>query len=137
LFSVRVAGRESLAKMWRTCVSTVFGVTKRRSPIPRSVSPSAISASDHDTAFADAVHCSSQLIPVEDAVLQEVAAPLVAPLEEPKRVLGLDVLREDEHADPGPTCANRLCGDESLVRVGRRHANVDDSDVGRLGGEAA
>ena len=28
--------------MWRTCVSTVFGVTQSRSAMPRSVSPSAI-----------------------------------------------------------------------------------------------
>jgi hypothetical protein len=33
----------SLAKMWRMCVSVVFGVTYKRSEIPRSVRPSAIS----------------------------------------------------------------------------------------------
>ena len=38
------AGSSSLRRIWRTCVSTVFRVSQRRSAIPRSVSPSAISA---------------------------------------------------------------------------------------------
>ena len=146
--------------MWRTCVSTVFGVTNRRPPIPRSVSPSAISARtsrsrgvsssrgesgpcpadepsdelrvDDDPAFADTAHRVGQLTAVEHAVLEQVAAAFVAPLEQSERVLRFDVLREDENPDVRPARANRLCRDEALVGMRRRHADVDDGDVGRL-----
>ena len=48
------------------------------------------------------------------------------------RVAGLDVLGEDQHADLGVLGADPLGGDEALVGVRRRHADVDDRGVGAL-----
>ena len=67
---------------------------------------------------------------VEDALLEQVADPLRVLLEQPQRVARLDVVREEEHADRRDArCADLLRGDEALVGVRRRHADVDDRDV--------
>src|SRR5439155_16078520 len=69
---------------------------------------------------------------VEDALFEEVADSLGMLLEEADRVRRLDVVRENEHADVGMLGADPLRGDEALVRVGRRHADVDDRSVRSL-----
>ena len=158
----RVSGaRDSLAKMWRICVSTVFGATNRRSPIPRSVRPSAMSASTSrsravrsssgaagrarptrratrsgstTTPRRNAPHRVGELADVEPILEQVAAAPFDA-VEQAERVLASDVLREHEHADGGPPAADRGRGDEPFVGVRRRHADVDDRDVGLVGAE--
>ena len=43
--------------------------------------------------------------------------------------LGLDVLRQHEHADLGVFGPDRLSSDKALVRVCRWHPDVDEDDV--------
>jgi hypothetical protein len=62
---------------------------------------------------------------VEDALLEQVADPLGMFLEQPHRVVGLDVLREDKYPDLRMLRANRLGGDEAFVGVRRRHRPDD------------
>ncbi len=69
-----------------------------------------------------------------DPVLQQVADVRGAVTEQVDDVLGLRVLRQDQHADgrePRPDLARRP---HALVGVGRRHADVDHRHVGRIGG---
>src|SRR5947208_2419803 len=51
-------------------------------------------------------------------------------LEQAHGVARLDVLGKDEHADVRVLVPDPLCGDQPLVGVGRRHADVDDRRVG-------
>ena len=62
-------------------------------------------------------------------VLEQIAGASLVSLEQPERVLRLDVLGEDEHADGGMPFAQLLRGGEAFVGVRRRHPNVDDRDV--------
>ena len=71
---------------------------------------------------------------VGDAVLEEVADALVARLEQLARVRGNEVLREEQDAGARVQPADRLGGAHALVGARRRHADVDDGDVGRLVG---
>jgi hypothetical protein len=86
----------------------------------------------HDSSVTDAANRVGELSAVEHAVFEEVAAALLPAVEQPQRVLRVGVLGQDEDADPRSASADGLGGDESLVRVRRRHANVDDANVGRL-----
>src|SRR5581483_4636911 len=65
------------------------------------------------TAFSDAPHGGRELGDVGDAVLEEVPYALRAVGEEVERVLGLDVLREDEHARVRVLLADLACGAEA------------------------
>ena len=67
---------------------------------------------------------------IADAVLEQVAGALGVLLEQPHREARLDVLGEHEHADPGVELPDPLRGDDPLVGVRRRHADVDDRAVG-------
>ena len=58
-------------------------------------------------------------------------------LEQPHREARLDVVGEHEHADVGVELADALRRDDPLVRVRRRHADVDDRAVGVGGGDTA
>ena len=69
----------------------------------------------------------------DDAVLEQVADALGALGEQVERVLGLDVLREDEHARAGMPLADLARGPQPLVGVRRRHPDVDDRDVRAVG----
>ena len=64
------------------------------------------------------------------AFLQEIADPLAATVEQPEGVLGLDVLRQQQHADLREAAADLLGDCEAFVAPGWRHADVDDCDVG-------
>jgi hypothetical protein len=86
---------------------------------------------------ADPANRLGQLAGIEHSVFEEIPAALLVAVEQPDRVLGLDVLGEDEHADVGPAAADRVRGDEALVRVGGGHADVDDRDVGCVSFDAA
>ena len=141
-----------------TCFSTARSVTKSRSAIAWFDRPSAISSStsrsrggqllervvgalptheladdggvERRAAVGHAAHGRAELLEIGDAVLEQVADALGARLEERHRVPGLDVLREQEHADRGMPLADLAGGPKALVRVRRRHADVDDRDVG-------
>ena len=68
----------------------------------------------------------------ESQELVSVADPLWMVLEQADCVARLNVMREDEHADLGMLCPDLLRGEEALVRVRRRHADVDDRSVRSL-----
>ncbi len=140
-----------------TCFSTARSVTNRRSAIAWFERPSAISSStsrsrggellervvgalapdeladdggvERGAAVGDPAHGGAELLEVGDAVLEEVADPLGARLEKRHRVARLDVLREKQHADVGMALADLARSLQSLVRVGRRHADVDHRHV--------
>ena len=69
---------------------------------------------------------------IADPFLEQVAGALGILLEESHREARLEVLGEHEHADLGVELTDALCGDDALVRVRRRHADVDDRAVGLL-----
>ena len=81
-------------------------------------------------ALGDAMQRVEQYGDVGDAFLEELAGALGSFVEQSHGVAGFEVVGEDEHADVGVTAADLLCGDESLVGVSGRHADVDDRDVG-------
>ena len=140
-----------------TCFSTARCVMNMRSPIAWFERPSAISSStsrsrgvrscervvlapppdelrddlgvERRAALAHAPHGVGELGDVRDAVLQQVADALGALGEQVERVLGLDVLREHEHAGAGMLLADLARGAQPLVGVRRRHADVDERDV--------
>ena len=143
--------------MWRTCVSTVFGLRKSVLQMPSLEWPSAISAStsrsrsvssssglssrgrptSRATIVGSRTHSPSSMRSqrvdehgdVRDALLEQVAGALGVLLEQAHRVARLEVVREHEHADLGMRAADLLRGDEALVGVRRRHRDVDDRDV--------
>ena len=145
--------------MWRTCVSTVFGLRKSVLAMPSFEWPSAISAStsssrwlssssglalarapyeprddrrvDDALAVGDALQRVDEHGDVGHALLEQVAGALGVLLEQAHRVVRLEVVGEHEHADvAGASARISLRGDEPLVGVGRRHPDVDDRDVG-------
>ena len=66
---------------------------------------------------------------MSNTLLEEVARLLRVLLEESDRIARLDVGREHEHCDVGELGADALRGDDSLVRVRRRHLDVDDHRI--------
>ena len=70
---------------------------------------------------------------VEDPLLQQVADALRMVLEQPHRVGRLEVLRENEHADPRVLRADACRRPEPFVGVRGRHPDVDDRDVRLVG----
>ncbi len=85
---------------------------------------------DDRAALGDAPDRRGERVEVADAVLQEIAAAGAALLEQPHRERRLDVLREDDDADLGVPLADLARGLETFVGERRRHADVDDRDVG-------
>ena len=85
---------------------------------------------ERGAALADAPHRVHEPLDVGDAVLEQVADALGAVREQLERVPLLDVLRQHEHAGLRLPLADRGGGAQALVGVGRRHADVDDGDVG-------
>ena len=144
-------------KICEMCASTVFGDRYIRSPIAALERPSAISAStsrsrsvssssgprarlratrrdtivgiDHALALADPPQRVGEHGDVGHALLEQVARALGHVLQQPHRVVRLEVVREHEHADLRVAAADLLGGDEPVVGVGRRHADVHDGDV--------
>ena len=140
-----------------TCFSTARSVTNIRSAIAWFERPSAISSStsrsrgvsspdwvvlalasdelvddggvERRAALGDTADGGRELVDVGDAILEQVADALGALREQLQRVAGLDVLREDEHADARVALADLLGRAQALVGVGRRHPDVHDRDV--------
>src|SRR5262249_55220538 len=84
---------------------------------------------DDYSACEDASDCFRQLGWVEDPVLEQVADSSFAALEQTERVLGLDVLREDEQRYQGEAGADLCGGAQALVAVAWRQRDVDQDDV--------
>src|SRR5262245_24889895 len=80
-------------------------------------------------AVRNAADRARELPDVGDSVLEQVADPLRVVREQLQRVVRLDVLREDEHADVLVLRANGLRRGQALVGVVRRHPDVDDRHV--------
>ena len=87
------------------------------------------------TAVRDPSDGRAELLEVGDAILQQIPDPLGARLEQRHRIAGLDVLREEEDADPGMRVADLLRRPQPLVGVRRRHPDVDDRDIGLVHGD--
>src|SRR5216683_497606 len=92
---------------------------------------------DDCLAVGEAAEGVDQVRDVEDAFFEQVADPFGMLFEQPHGVAGLDVLGEDEHPGTGMLGADLLRGDEALVGVGGRHADVDDGGVGLGGADRA
>ena len=92
------------------------------------------SGSSARTAAANAIGGLEELVHVEDAILEQVAEP-PAGADELDSMASLDVLREDEdaHLRVQPPDLDR--GQQALVLVARRHAHVDDREVGLMLGD--
>ena len=146
------SGRLSLARMLRTCFSTVPSVTQSRPAMPALERPSAISASTSrsralstargslrrcaptssctsagsttDGPPGDPVERADELVDVHDPALEQVADPLAAG-QQRHRVLDLDVRREDQDGDVGKLVADRPGRVQPLGGVGGRHPDVD------------
>jgi hypothetical protein len=84
---------------------------------------------DYGLAVADAAEGVDEDGSVEDAFLEQVADALRVLIEQPHRVSGLDVLRQKQDAGVGMRPTDPLGGDEALVGVRRRHADVDDCGI--------
>src|SRR5213593_2858327 len=80
----------------------------------------------------NASHGLDEIVHVGDPVLEQVADPIGAALEQPERVRGLDVLRKKEDGDAGMALPDRRRGLKSFGRVRGWHADVGDRDVGRV-----
>ena len=90
-------------------------------------------AVDDELAGPDPPHGVDQLPGMADAVLEEVADAAGRAGHQLDRVVHLEVLGEQEHAGTGPAGADLALGFDALQREVRRHADVDDGDVGLLG----
>ena len=107
-----------------------------RQLVDRIVTPAASDELRHDrrierrSTLRDTPHRSRELVHVGDAIFQQVTDALRVLAEQFHRVGRLDVLREDEHTRLGPALANLLRGAQALVRLRRRHPDVDQGDVG-------
>ena len=77
-------------------------------------------------ALADTAHRGGELVHVRDPVLQQVADAFRVLGQELHRVARLHVLREHEHARAREALADLLGRAQTLVGLGRRHADVHD-----------
>src|SRR5262249_18968166 len=81
---------------------------------------------------ADPLDGVGELGQVGDSVLQQVADPAGVISQQLERVARADVLGQHEHAELRVACAQLPRRPQALVRVGRRHADVHDRDIGAL-----
>ena len=86
------------------------------------------------TPFDDWLESVDEHGDVRHPLLEQIPGPLGVLLEETHRVARLQVLRQHEHAHIRMRGPNGLGRDESLVGERRRHADVDDRDIGMLAG---
>ena len=84
---------------------------------------------EHQITRDHALERPSQFLDARDAILQQVrhASPAIA--EDVEGVHDIDMLREDEHSDPGELAAHASSGPQSLIHLTWRHPDVDDEDV--------
>ena len=158
--SSSLSGRRSFWKIACTWRSTARGLRKSCLAIARFERPSAISertsrsrsvssssserAAPADEALddlrvegraagRDALDGVDELGDVAHAVLEQVADARGVVADELEHVGRLEVLGEDEHRDGRMGAADLRRGDQPVVGVARRHPDVDDRDVGRVG----
>ena len=62
-------------------------------------------------------------------VLQQVGGARSARVDERERVIGIDVLGEDDHADIRVLALDRGCGGDAFAGVAGRHADIDQCHV--------
>ncbi len=86
---------------------------------------------EHRAAGRDSGDGVAQLVEGGDAVLEEVAGAALAAREELLCIGALDVLAEEEDADPRVLAAQLQGRPDALVAEGGRHADVEDGDVRR------
>src|SRR5262249_26180115 len=84
---------------------------------------------DDGTTLDDALERLEKVVHIRDAALQQISAPLAAD-EEIHRMLYFDVGREHEYPEARILRAYRVRRLETFRRVCRRHADVDDQQVG-------
>ena len=72
---------------------------------------------------------------VPHAILEQVADSRGVVSDELEHVRRLDVLREHEYGDRRVRAPDLRGGDQPVVRVPRRHADVDDRDVREVGAD--
>ncbi len=70
---------------------------------------------------------------IEDPVLQQVADPLGHVLQQPERVRGVEVLRQQQHGRARSRRPQLRSGAQALVGERRRHPDVEDHDVRIVG----
>ena len=109
-------------------VSSASGSSRRRRPKSR-VDDGRV---DDGLALRDPTQRVDEDGNVKDALLEQVADALGMLFEQPQRVAGLHVLREDQNADIGVLGANALGGDEALVGVRRGMRMSTIATSGRL-----
>ena len=88
---------------------------------------------ERGAAARHALGCRKELIDSEHAVLQQIAETALR--DELDRLARFDVLRQHEHAQLGMRGLELGRCASALVRVGRRHSNVDDDQVGVVLGD--
>ena len=87
---------------------------------------------DDGLAVVDAVHGVDKDGRGEDPFLEQVADLFRMSFEEADGVAGFEILRQHEDADVRVLLANPFGGPQPLVRMRRRHLDVDDGNVGLL-----
>ena len=139
------------------CVSTVFGLSQSARQMPWFERPSAISArisrsrdvsssigstrrrrasrssttarSTTHSPAADPLHGVEQLFDPTDAFLHQIADAFGLGFDELERVVGLEVLREDEDGGARVARTDFAGCAQSFVRMGGGHPDVDEGDV--------
>src|ERR671919_644398 len=86
---------------------------------------------DNRCSFDDSPEGVDEVVHIADAALQQVAAPLAA-CKEVRSLLHLDVRRQYEDRGLRHLIADHLGGVQSLARVGGRHPDVDDRELGAV-----
>jgi hypothetical protein len=84
---------------------------------------------DDGSACRDPLQRVDEFVHVQNATLEQVSDP-IARRKELCRLLDLDMCREHEDARLRKLVADRLCRYEPFRRVGGRHPNVDDDELG-------
>jgi hypothetical protein len=87
---------------------------------------------ERGSSFCDTFDRGDEVARVGDALLEEVTDPTHSVGEQLRCIRLLDVLRENEHGEPGntPACLDRRA--QSLVAKARREADVDHRHVRTL-----
>src|SRR3954451_3434503 len=85
---------------------------------------------DDETPSRDPTNRVDQLFHIIDAVLEEVAGAAGGFLDEAQRIVRLDVLRQHEYTSLWVVAADGRRSQQTLGSVGRRHADVEDCDIG-------
>jgi hypothetical protein len=106
-------------------------LVKRIGPAPAGEEPGHNRRVDDCLAVGEAAKGVDQVRDVKDAFFEQVADPFGTFLKQSHRVVRFDVLGQDQHADAGVAGTDLLSGDESLICMGGRHADVDDGCVWR------